>query len=503
MNSDKRETMKITIKKELNTKTEALVLGIFKENIHQYKELNPELDKEISGAIKKGAFKNERLEFFYTKMHNSAYKKIIIVNLGSKNEAEPETLRRAMSIAVKATTKSKLETFTTNIAEMLREETKISDEDLGRALSEGLVLSNYTFEKYLSNKKMSFIKEVSVQWTKKSDKFSKGVKQGTIIANATNFAKDLVNEPSNIVTPETIEKTARAIANSDKRIKITILRKKDLEKKGMNGILAVSSAGKSEPRLIVLKYSSGKGEKIALVGKGVTFDSGGYNLKPEGGIEDMKMDMGGAAAVLGAITSASQLNIKKNIIGVIPTCENLISGKGYKPGDIITMYNKKTVEVLNTDAEGRMILADALHYAEKDLKAKTIIDLATLTGACMVALGYETSGLMGLNNGLNHDLIEASVKSNDRVWPLPMYDDYMHLMDGEVSDLKNIQAPGSAGRITGAITAGVFLSKFVDKAVWAHIDIAGPAFIPKENFYNQKGATGAGVRLLSYYFLRK
>lgn len=493
--------MKITINKEPNTKSEALALGIFKENTNQYKDLNPELDKEITGAIKKGAFKNKSLEFFYTKMYNSAYKKIIIVNLGSKNEAEPETLRRAMSIVVKAATKSKLKTITTNIAEMLREETKITAEDLGRALAEGLVLSNYAFEKYLSKKKTSFIKEVSVQWTTKSDKFSKGIKQGTIIANATNFGKDLVNEPSNIVTPKTIEKTARAIANSDKRIKMTVLRRKDLERKGMNGILAVSSAGNFEPRLIVLEYSGGKGEKTALVGKGITFDSGGYNLKPEGGIEDMKIDMGGAAAVLGTIKFLSGLNIKKNVLGIIPTCENLISGKGYKPGDIITMYNKKTVEVLNTDAEGRMILADALHYAEKDLKAKTIIDLATLTGACMVALGYEASGLMGFNNGLNQDLIEAGRNSNDRVWPLPMYDDYQHLMNGEVSDLKNIQAPGMAGRITGAITAGVFLSKFVDKAIWAHLDIAGPAHIPEERFYNQKGATGAGIRMLSYYFL--
>lgn len=219
-----------------------------------------------------------------------------------------------------------------------------------------------------------------------------------------------------------------------------------------------------------------------------------------GYIEDMKSDMAGAAAVLAIIKLAAELNLKRDILGVIPLCENMIGGSAQKPGDIVKAYNGKTVEIRNTDAEGRLILADALAYTEAKYKPSSMIDLATLTGACVIALGYYASGIMGKDEGLIKNLVEAGEKSGDRVWELPFYEDYQDAMDGTISDLRNTSGKGK-GYEGGAINGGVFLSKFVVKAKWAHIDIAGPAFVIEESDYLQKGGTGAGVRLLSYYFM--
>ncbi|MCF7866389.1 leucyl aminopeptidase, partial [Candidatus Woesearchaeota archaeon] len=334
--------------------------------------------------------------------------------------------------------------------------------------------------------------------------FLKGLKDGKIIGESTCLTRDLVNEPANIVNPEYLENVCKNIAKNNKNVKLRVLNKADLIKKKMGGILAVSNGGGVSPKLIIIEYMGNpkNKDKFALVGKGITFDSGGLNIKPSGYIEDMKIDMGGAGAVIGTLNAVSQLGVKQNIIGVIPTCENMVSGSSYRPGDIIKMYNGMSVEIKNTDAEGRLILADALTFADTDLKANTIVDLATLTGACMVALGYEASGLIGKNKELNTSLLNAGFLSYDRVWELPLFDEFMSQMDNDISDLKNLSSVGN-GRMGGAITAGVFLSKFVKDAKWAHIDIAGPAFMEKNRFYVPKYATGAGVRILCYLFLNK
>lgn len=491
---------KINIKKELETKSDSLILGLFEDELNYYEQVNPELDKKIQLAVKRKKFSTKKYSYYTTQITNSAYESITVINLGKKTDMDMETLRVSMSIAVKEVNKQKLDSFTTNITDILREIKKLSDADIGLSIAEGIILSSYKFDKYLKTKNHS-LKEVSLQWNDKDTILKKAMTQGIIISEATNLTRDLVNEPSNVVNPSYIEKICRELAKKNSKLKIKVLGKKELQAKKMNGILSVSNGGNESPRLIILEYNNNpRQNKTAIVGKGVTFDTGGINLKPEAGLIDMKMDMGGAAAIIGTMKAVCELDLKQNIIGVIPTCENMISGTSYKPGDIITMYNGSTVEIHNTDAEGRMILADAITYADKDLKASTIIDIATLTGACMVALGYEASGLISKDENLISNLFSAGERSKDRVWPLPFYDEYQNKMDGDLSDYINLSREGN-GKLAGAITAGVFLSKFVKNANWAHIDIAGPAYIPTEKSYNPKYGTGAGTRLLVYYFL--
>ena len=359
------------------------------------------------------------------------------------------------------------------------------------------------FDKYKSKKDDKIDIAANFQYEDKQSKdFVAGFNEGKTIAESTNYAKNLVNEPPVFVTPEYIEKQASKLKSNNTTI--TVLNRKDMEKLGLNLILAVSSGSDKPAKLIIIKYNgAGKEKYTAIAGKGITFDSGGYDIKPSGQFADMKCDMSGAAAVLGTIMVAQQLGIKKNILGVIPSCENLVNGSAYKPGDIIKAYNSKTVEIGNTDAEGRLILADAIAYVEKNYSPETIIDLATLTGACIIALGFYTSGLISNNKELTKKLFDAGNDSYDRVWELPFFEEYQDNMDGDISDLKNMSTKGK-GREAGAITAAVFLSKFVDleKTAWAHLDIAGTAFLAEPKEYNQKYASGAGVRLLSYYFMK-
>ena len=296
-------------------------------------------------------------------------------------------------------------------------------------------------------------------------------------------------------------KTAKGIGVQNKKVKIKVLGEKEMKKLGMNALLTVNKGSSNPPKLIIIEYKNGKGPFTAILGKGITFDTGGINIKPTGYIEDMKMDMGGAAAVLGTMKAIAEMNVKKNVLGVIPICENMINGSATRPGDIVTAYNGKTIEVKNTDAEGRLILADALAYTEDKYKPKTMIDLATLTGSVIIGLGYYVSGMVTNNDELGRKLEESGNASYDRVWKLPFFEEYQDDMDGDITDLKNLSGKADP-RAGGAITAAVFLSKFVEKSSWAHIDIAGTAYLKEPRTYHQKYATGAGVRILTYYLLK-
>ncbi|MGV8169390.1 MAG: leucyl aminopeptidase [Candidatus Nanoarchaeia archaeon] len=490
--------MNIKIQEGQDTKQDLLAVGLFEDKVDYYKEQNPVLNEEISKALLKEKLKLEFGSMFSTKITNSTYSTVLVVFLGKKNEFTLERARRAGSKIIRYMQASNTETATTNIPELIMQARALKPEELGRAFTEGLILSEYVFDKYLSKPKIKKINSVSISWQGDKKEFEKGINTGRIIAENTNYTRSLVNEPPEQMTPEQIEKEALKL--KAKNIKVTVIGKKQLQKEGMNGILGVGKGSIHEPRLIILEYNGGKDKPTAIVGKGITFDSGGYNLKVAGSmIEDMKDDMSGAAAVLGTIKTASELGLKKNIIGLIPTCENMIDGGSYKPGDILKMYNGKTVEVLNTDAEGRLILADALSYADKKFKPETIIEMSTLTGACMVALGPYTAGLFTKDDLLGQKLVKAGQESYDRVWPMPLFEEYMDTMDGEISDLTNLSK--RMDRFAGAITAGVFLTKFVDNAKFAHLDIAGPAFLKEAKEYNNKGASGTGVRLLTYYFM--
>lgn len=494
--------MKITIQPTLERKQDITFLGIFEEDNSNYKSYDNSLAAELDNAIKKKLFSKKFGELYSTQVDG---KRTIIVGLGKKEEFSVEKMRKALGKAVRCTRSLKLESLETNIAELGHDLHQFSYEMVGRAAAEGLFLANYAFTKYFSGERLEKEKNLTwtvLQWSGSPEKFNAGLSDGMIIADATNMVKDLVNEPASVVTPSYLEQAAKKLV-SLKGVSVRIMEKDEMKKEGLQAILGVSKGSDLPPKLVFIEYKGAKqGKLIALIGKGITFDSGGYNLKPTHYIEDMKSDMAGAATVMATIKAAAELGIKKNLLAVMPLCENLVSGSAQKPGDIVKAYNGKTIEITNTDAEGRLILADALSYTEATYQPDIMIDLATLTGACVVALGYHAAGLISKDEELVKELTNAGLDSYDRVWRLPLFDEYQDSMDGTISDLQNTSRKGK-GYDAGAITAGVFLSKFVDKAKWAHIDIAGPAYWVEDGDYLQKGGTGFGVRLLVYYLLQQ
>ena len=312
-----------------------------------------------------------------------------------------------------------------------------------------------------------------------------------IATEAQNRARDLQNIPANVATPTFLAERAEEIAAGSDALSTETLGRAELEAKGMGGILAVSQGGPEEPKLIVLRYrGGGSGPTLALVGKGVTFDTGGISLKPGAGMQEMKMDMSGAAAVLEAVAAIAELQLPVELIALVPTTENMPSGTAIKPGDVITQYGGKTVEVNNTDAEGRLILADALAYAV-ELGAERIVDLATLTGAVTIALGSTYAAVIANDDALADEVIAAGERSGELTWRLPLHPEYKELMKGKVADLSNL----ASQRKAGTITAASFLEEFVGETPWAHVDIAGTAWDTGREYVG-KGANGIGVRLL-------
>ena len=387
------------------------------------------------------------------------------------------------------------------------------------ALAEGAWLSNYRFEQFKSGdpkeskeqreereKEKTIPRHLFLGYSKErlSKELKRNPKKGGRLANVESltrgvaFARELGNQPGNCLNPETLAQEARKLAERMPAIKTTVYAEKTLINKGMNGILAVGGGSATPPRLITMEYRRGGNRPVlAVVGKGITFDSGGISLKPGGGMEEMKFDMCGAAAVFGFVQAVAEMKLPVNIVGIVPTAENMPSATAQRPGDIIKTARGVFVEVVNTDAEGRLILADALHHAAS-FKPEAIIDLATLTGACVVALGSHASGLMGNNNALLRKIEKAGESSGDRVWRLPLYPEYQEQINSTVADIKNVGGKGA-----GTITSACFLSRFVNAdQAWAHLDIAGTAWdMGSSRPHIPKGAVGVGVRLLYRFVL--
>jgi leucyl aminopeptidase len=368
----------------------------------------------------------------------------------------------------------------------------IKTDNAVQAITEGALLGLYTFRRHMT-KKVNDSGEIK-QFTiigKEKRTLEKAIEKGQIIAEAANWTRDMVNEPSNFMIPADMASAAGQLAKNY-GLKVEVFEKEKIKEMGMGGLLGVSKGSQQTPRFIVLIYKGRESDDIdvALVGKGITFDSGGISIKPSEHMEDMKGDMAGGASVLGAIMAIAQIKPKINVTAMVPATENMPSGSAQKPGDVVTAMNGKTIEVINTDAEGRLILADALSYANK-LGAKAIIDAATLTGACMVALGKICSGAFTNNQVLLDKVIAASKEVGEPAWQLPMYDEYTEAIKSDVADIKNV-----GNRYGGAITAAKFLEEFVDKTPWVHLDIAGTADTDKEKGYLVKGATGVPVRTL-------
>ncbi len=370
----------------------------------------------------------------------------------------------------------------------------IRPEMAAQSIAEGSLLGLYRFRKYMTKEaEEKDVEELLIveRDEKKLLPLQRGCGRGSVIAEAALLARDLVNEPANNMTPTDLANVAEGLAKKQ-GLSLTILGPEQMEKEGMGALLGVARGSCQPPKLIVLSY---KGDKRStgtwgFVGKGITFDSGGISIKPSEGMADMKGDMAGAAAVMMAVSAIAQLKLKINVTAVIPATENLPSGDATKPGDVLKAINGKTIEVVNTDAEGRLILADALAYSV-NLGLSPVVDIATLTGACHVALGGLCSGLFGNNQELIDKLLKAGADAGERLWQMPMYDEYKELNKSDVADIKN-----SGGRWGGAITAAQFLAEFIGDTPWAHIDIAGTSDIDKEKGYLVKGATGIGVRTL-------
>jgi leucyl aminopeptidase len=499
----RRNKMKINILPKLDTKQPVLVLGLYEEDTHNYKSFNKVLELQLKDAIKEKRFSKKFGQVFATSIQTIAHKKIFVYGLGKKKEFTLERLRRVLGKAVNAVKGSHFSGFTTNIPELCKD---LGEEAMGRATAEGILLANYKFIKYFdkeTQEKKKALTSVSLRWEKKANGFDTGLKRGTIIAETSDHVRDLVNDTAGVVNSTYMEKVARKVASEHPKLSVKVLNKPQLEKLGMGALLGVNAGSENPPKLIFVEYKGGgNGKWTSFVGKGITFDSGGYNLKPSRYIEDMKIDMGGSAAALGAVRCAALLGVKKNVVAVMAMCENMVSGHAQHPGDIVKAYNGKWIEIGNTDAEGRLVLADALAYTQDTYKPEVMIDMATLTGACVVALGYYAAAVVGKDEGLNAQLKASGEASGDRCWPLPFYEEYHDAMDGAISDLNNISTKGK-GYEGGTISAGVFLSKFVDtnKTKWAHLDIAGSAYWEVKGDYFHKGATGSGVRVLSYYLL--
>lgn len=470
-------------------KSDAIIIGV-EEGI-RIKPTN-ELEKTVRESFSLG-FKGEYCQTYMLNNENLKTRRILVVGLGKQSRLDAERIRRSFAVAVQEIKKTKAK----KVSVVVLGTKKTKDYDLIKSIAEGMILSNYSFSKY-KTEKLPSINALEIIYSGDVAKASKTVKQTKIICDNTNFARDLCNEPGDNINPVTMVELVRKVARKS-GLRMKVIDDRAMKRLGLNLILSVGQGSKYPPRLVVLEYGKPSKDTTVLVGKGITFDTGGVNLKPSGYIENMKSDKAGAVAVLSAMKTLAELKVKKSVIGLLPLCENMLSSSSQKPGNIVKSYSGITVEVVDTDAEGRLILADALAYAEKNFKPSALIDLATLTGSCVVTFGEYVAGMMTNNEALAKRMFEAGQNTGERVWQLPLYEDYVEEMKGDITDLKNLGY--NKGRYAGAITGAAFLSKFVSKP-WIHLDIAGTDWFEKPRWYAPSGATGFGVRLLVEYLTK-
>ena len=464
--------------------------------------LDKKLDGVISKIIKLGDFKgkSDTCAILYGQGKIGA-ERVLLVGLGEKEKASLNTVRKAALVAANRAVDLKAGNIVLAVHQTLAGK-RLRPVDMGRVLAEGAYCGGYRYDEFITSTENGRPKKLAVTIVDKNvntaKKLSQGCRTGSIIGQSQSFARTLANRPASVLTPSVLAAAARKAASRTPQLSCTVFDDKQIRQKKMGGVIAVGQGSVNKPRFIVLKYTPrnarAKCPVVGFVGKAVTFDSGGISIKPSAGMQDMKLDMSGGAAVIGAMTAIAKLKPKVKVIGIVPSVENMPGGGSYRPGDIVTTFSKKTVEVQNTDAEGRMIMCDALHYAVQQ-KCDRIVDIATLTGACMVALGRYKAGLMANNEPMVKQLKAASEQSGESVWHMPVGDEYVEEMKSKIADLKNI-----GSKWGGACTAGAFLSQFVGDINWAHIDMAGVDLFDggKDGI---TGSTGFGVRLLTTYVL--
>lgn len=481
---------------------EAVVVNLFEET-DKVSGATAAVDKASGGLIRRvldtGDFTGrlgQTTVLYPADRRKIAAERILVVGLGRRDSFDAEAARRASAAAARRMQNLGI-TSATSIVHGAGTG-GIDPELAAQALTEAAILATYRFDQHRTKSRDTpGLKKVTILEAdaRRTAAVRRGVKAGQQIAEAVCLARDLCNHPGNTATPNYLAQTARRLARKH-GLRCQILEEAAIRQHGMGALLGVAAGSAQPPRFIILEHNRPTGKKAAssrplvFVGKGVTFDSGGISIKPSAKMGDMKFDMSGAAAVIGAMQAVATLGVKRHIIGLVPATENLLDGKAYKPGDVLKTMSGKTIEIDNTDAEGRLILADALTYAQ-GLKPAAIIDLATLTGACVVALGSHATGMIASDDDLARQVEEAGTTTNERVWRLPLWPEYHQQIRSDVADMKN-----SGGRDGGAITAAALLSEFVGDVPWAHLDIAGTAWAAKAGHYTPRGGVGVGVRLL-------
>ena len=448
------------------------------------------LKRELAAQIKAERFQGRRSDqLLWSSNGRFPARRFLILGLGKRSKSDDQTFRSAAARASRAATKL----GAGSIALALPDGKKVDADELGRAVAEGLIHGNYHYDKYLTDadRRPPAVKSAELCGGAAKAALQRGLRRGEKTAGGVQLARDCVNEPPSSLTPTAMANIAKREA---KRVGLScrVLSKPELTKLGMKALLNVSRGSAAPPKVVHLVYkpkSKRGAKKIVLVGKGVTFDSGGLNLKPSSAMFTMKCDMGGSAAVLGAIVGLAELGCKHEVHAILGLVENMTGADSYKPGDILESYSGKTIEVGNTDAEGRLVLCDLLAWAAKTLKPDCMVDVATLTGAVVVALGTEASGLFTRHDEMRDGLLAGAAAAGEKWWPMPMYDEYLSLLQHGPADLHNI-----GGRWGGAITAALFLGEFVPRDMpWAHVDIAGPAFAESDTPERHDGGTGAGA----------
>ena len=466
-----------------------------------------QLDENLGGCIRasleRNGFegrRNEKLAIFppTARTRRAPGRCILLVGLGKTAKLDSETLRQAAGTAVRHTTSKKARTLAIAVPSLGR----IKPAPAAQALAEGAILGNYRFDRYRSSKSPANARLRQVSLFFEAGAGLKDIREaasrGAILAESQNLARDLSNEPPNSQPPAALARAAQ-VASRKVGNRCQVFGVPQLERMKMGGILAVGGGSVRPPRLVVMQHNppgTGKGRKsrrptICVVGKGITFDSGGISIKPAAAMDEMKHDMSGAATVVGVMSAAARLRLPIHLVGIIAAAENLPSGTAYRPGDVISTHSGKTVEILNTDAEGRIVLADALHYGHTRFEPEAMVDLATLTGACQVALGPWATGMFGTDDSLIQAIRRAGDRTGERAWPMPLLDEHREAVRSQIGDLKN-----TGGRHAGASTAAGFLAAFVGKTPWVHLDIAGTGWTTTVGPTQPRGATGVGVRLL-------
>ncbi len=485
--------MRIKTENSTGKKTQLLCGFVLKDSVKvsELGKFDSRTTMAIEQSLKDMGGRFGRLDIIPVPEEKSA-QRILLAGLGMKKNLTRDTIRSVSGRIAQKARELKLKEFS-----VIAPPSFVTDQISSVSqIVEGSKMALYKFDKFKAEKADN-LPDMTIIVTR-SEKISKAIKTAEIVADGAIFTKSIGNLPPNECTPSTLANFAKII--SKEKMKCSIISKPELKERGFGGITAVGQGSKNEPNLIVLEHNCGpKNEKpIVLVGKAVTFDTGGISLKPGERMDEMKFDKCGGCTVLGIMKAVSELKLPINVVGIVPSVENMADGEAYRPGDIIKLYGGKTAEILNTDAEGRLILADALAYGEECYSPRAIIDFATLTGACVIALGNNIAGIVTNNEKLTKRIRESSKRTTEQVWRLPLNEDYMSMIESKVADMKNV----GTGKAAGTITAAAFLRNSIKDTPWIHIDIAGVAWTQaatKVKSYNPDGATGFGVRLILDY----